>query len=238
MKKIILAFITLHLSALMLLADNLQIAAGAGYKKPVMKVLEAYNQNHPKIDAIFGNMKQVSIQAQQMNLALIIGDQNFLEKKSGLDFQGFQTVGTGKAVIAYPTNGKLTKVEDLLDKKVQKIAIPAPEKAIYGTAAKQFLDNSGFYPKIKDKVMVVATVPQVSSYVITGDVDAGIINLTDALGNKGNIGGYVEIPQKYYSPIKIVAGILPSCKPSKECQNFLEFLTTDTAKNIFKEYGL
>ncbi|MDD4507304.1 MAG: hypothetical protein PHE60_13155 [Sulfurospirillaceae bacterium] len=42
-------------------ADDLKIAVGAGYKKPVLEVLKAYEQTHQgqKIDAMYGNMAQI-----------------------------------------------------------------------------------------------------------------------------------------------------------------------------------
>ena len=90
---------------------------------------------------------------------------------------------------------------------------------------------------IKDKLYVVATVPQSMTYIITNEVDAGIVNLTAALANKSKIGGYIEVPQQYYTPIEIVAGKLESSN-TKECEKFVDFLSTQTAKDIFKKYGL
>lgn len=45
----------------------------------------------------------------------------------------------------------------------------------------------------------------------TNEVDAGILNLTEALNAGEKIGGYIEIPQNLYTPIEIVAGSLDTC---------------------------
>lgn len=115
--------------------------------------------------------------------------------------------------------------------------MPQPKKAIYGIAGEEFLKNSKLYKEVKDKLYIVATVPQAATYVITKEVDAGIINLTAALANKSKIGGYIVVPNEYYAPINIVAGKLESCN-NKECQSFIEFLSTTKSKDIFKKYGL
>jgi len=216
---------------------NLKVAAGAGYKKPLMEVIAHYEKENEKIDAIFGNMKQVSTQAKMTDIALIIGDHTFLSQKSGLDFSGFILLGNGKVVIAYPKGTTITSVEQLSQTSIAKISMPQPQKAIYGIAGKEFLQNANLYERVKDKLYIVATVPQSMTYALTNEVDAAIVNLTAALANEDKIGGYLQVPQQYYSPIENVAGKLPACNDRK-CKNFIDFLSSQTAKAIFTKYGL
>ncbi|WP_320035628.1 molybdate ABC transporter substrate-binding protein [Halarcobacter sp.] len=224
------------ISTLFLNADDLKIAAGAGYKKVVLKVIKEYEKDGKNIDGFFGNMRQVSTQVKQTDIALIIGDKNFLLNKSGLDIKEYSSVGKGKVVIAYPKGKTLTSSKDLLKKEIKKIAMPQPKKAIYGIAGLEFLKNEELYKNVEDKLYVVATVPQSLTYVLTKEVDASIINLTAALENKDKIGGYIEVNPNSYSPIEIIAAKTSSCE--KECEEFLEFLQTPKAKEIFKAYGL
>ena len=237
MLKIMMSLLVLFLGAT-LSAESLKIAAGAGYKKPLMDVLKVYELTHPKIDAMFGNMAQVFAQAKQGEVSLLIGDKKFLEKQKEVVFSRYQTIGYGKAVIAYAQGVKLSKVEDLQASSITKIALPDTTKAIYGIAGMEFLKNSQLYDVIKDKVLIVATVPQVTTYVITHEVDVGIVNLTAALDAKDKIGGYLEIPASLYTPIEIVAGSLDTCSKNKECTDFVVFLNSDSAKEIFHRYGL
>lgn len=234
LKKILLSFIALGVVAN---GANLKVAAGAGYKKPLMDVIKEYEKSGEKIDAFFGNMKQITTQAKQTDIALIVGDKNFLSKKSKLDFQEYLALGKGKVVVAYPKGKSITSIEDLQKTKIERISMPQPKKAIYGIAGEQFLKNTKLYESVKDKLYVVATVPQSMTYIITNEVDAGIVNLTAALANKSKIGGYLEVPEQYYSPIEIVAGKLESCN-TKECEKFVDFLSTKTSKDIFNKYGL
>jgi len=218
-------------------ADNLKIAAGAGYKKVMLKVIKEYEKNGEKIDGFFGNMRQVSAQAKQTNISLIIGDKTFLLKKSGLNINNFTPIGEGKVVIAYPKDAKkIDSSKDLLNKNIKKIAMPQPKKAIYGIAGKEFLENENLYTKVKDKLYVVSTVPQSLTYLIAKEVDASIINLTAALENKNKIGGYFEVDPSSYSKIEIIAAQVNTC--NGKCQKFLDFLQTKKAKDIFQTYGL
>ncbi len=234
LKKLLLSIISLGVVGN---AANLKVAAGAGYKKPLMDVIKEYEKSGDIIDAFFGNMKQVTTQAKQTDIALIVGDKNFLSKKSQLNFKEYLDVGEGKVVVAYPKAKSINSINDLTKESIKRVSMPQPKKAIYGIAGEEFLKNAKLHEMIKDKLYVVATVPQSMTYIITNEVDAGIVNLTAALANKSKIGGYIEVPKEYYTPIEIVAGKLESCN-TKECEKFVDFLSTQTAKDIFKKYGL
>jgi molybdate transport system substrate-binding protein len=234
MKKILIVIVAL---AVVAQAQALKLAAGAGYKKPLMDIITEYEKSGKKIEPFFGNMRQVTTQAGQTDIALIVGDKNFLSKKSGLPFSDYILLGKGKVVVAYPKGKTITSIEDLKKANIERISMPQPKKAIYGIAGLEFLQNSGLYSSVEKKLHIVATVPHSMTYVITGEVDAGIVNLTAALANQDKIGGYIEVDQQYYSPIDIVAGTLPACNDAK-CKDFLEFLHSPTAINIFKKYGL
>lgn len=66
--------------------------------------------------------------------------------------------------------------QDLRGAQVTKIGHPDAKAAIYGRAAVAFLKGSGLMPTVKDKVAMFSTVPQVFSYLVSGDLDAGFVN--------------------------------------------------------------
>lgn len=219
-------------------ASGVKIASGAGYKKPIMEVVKLYEVSKGiKVEPIFGNMKQISSQAKSSDIALLIGDKKFLSQKSGLDFVKYNFLGKGYVVLAYAQGIKLDKVEDIAQERIKKVAMPAPKKAIYGIAGKEFLISSKLDERIKNKLYVVATVPQVANYLITKEVEAGIINLTAALSFKDKLGGYIKVDENSYSPIDIVAGELSNCDTSI-CKDFVEFLQSSGVKKIFQKYGM
>lgn len=219
-------------------AGELKVAAGAGYKAPMMEIIAGFEKvSSHKIYGIFGNMKQVSTQASDGGIALVLGDKAYLSKKSGLSFINYTDVGVGKPVLAYPKGKPLEKLEDIATDKVKKIVMPQPKKAIYGTAAAQILENSGLKEQVGSKIYEVATVPQSATYVLTNEVDAGFINLTAALAHGDKIGGYIQIEPNLYEPIIITVGKLSPCE-GDVCKEFLDYLQTPVAKAVFKKYGL
>lgn len=233
-KRVVFSLMAL---SLIVTAEDLKIAGGAGYKKPLMDVIKEYEKSGKKVDAFFGNMQQVSTHVTQTNIALIIGDKSFLSNKSQLKIKESLFLGEGKVVIVYPKGKSMSSIEDLMQPAFQKIAMPEPQKAIYGIAGEEFLKNSKQYDAVQNKLLLVTTVPQALTYVIANEVDVAIVNLTAALGSKDELGGYIEVPKNYYTPIEIVAGKLEACN-TNECNDFLNFLSTQKAKDIFKHYGM
>ncbi|MFH0996127.1 MAG: molybdate ABC transporter substrate-binding protein [Pseudomonadota bacterium] len=221
-------------------ADTLTLGAGAGYKRMLEGVIKGYEQKTGhKVDQVYGHMGQIVMQAKASgSIGIIVGELSFL-KSSGLEFAEFKDLGQGVLVLAYGKNVKLTSAEDLSKPEIQKIAIPDARQAIYGKAAFEFLQNSSLYEKIQNKIITVATVPQVSSYLMSKDAEAGFINITDAIYIKDKIGGWVEVEKTGYSPIHLVIGSLKGFENKPEIKQFLDFMTTDReTKDILKNAGI
>ncbi len=240
MRHFIILSLMLSLSQSLAFAETLTLAAGAGYKRPVTEIIRAYESSGgAKIDQIYGNMGQVTMQAKGSGtVAFVVGEENFL-KSSGLPFVSFQSLGEGILVIAFGKGVKLGGQEDLLTSNVTKIALPDERRAIYGKAAKEFLRKTGLMDKLEKKLLVVATVPQVSAYLISGEVEAGFINLTDAVYIKDRIGGYLTPEKTMYSPIRIVLGVLKGYEDKADTKKFVDFVNTNPGvKAIIEKAGM
>lgn len=226
-------------SATACLADNVVLASGAGYKKMVNALVAEYaQQTGNSVDLIFGNMARVTTLAKQGDkVGLVLGDTGFLEK-ADLPMKAMQELGRGKLVLAFAKSAKASTVEGLDASQITRVALPDGKKAIYGKAAREFLESSGRIPAIQPKLVEVSTVPQVFSYLATNEVDMGFLNLTHALNVADKLGGYVVVDESLYSPISIVVGVLANASQAKEQQDFLKFLNTPEAQAIVHKHGL
>uniref|UniRef100_I2Q6S4 Molybdenum ABC transporter, periplasmic molybdate-binding protein n=1 Tax=Desulfovibrio sp. U5L TaxID=596152 RepID=I2Q6S4_9BACT len=221
------------------LAEPLTIAAGAGYKKPVTELAAAFEAaSGTRTELVFGNMGQVTTQAKTSGAVdVVVGEQAFLEK-SGLAFSGVASIGQGVLVVAWPKGKTLAAPADVAKPEVARLAMPDPQKAIYGKAAREYLDKTGLAKAVDGKLLVVATVPQVTTYLLSGEVDAGFVNRTDVMDLGPAIGGYLEVDPSLYAPIRIVAETLVEAKNPEAAKAFAAFLATDPAKAIAKKHGL
>lgn len=222
-------------------AETLLIAGGAGYKRPLAEISAAFeNYSGIKVEQIYGHMGHVLAQAKQTGqVAVVFGDLSYLEKSSEVAYAGFVPVGEGRLVVAWPRGGQLGKAADIVAPQFARIAVADTKAAIYGNAAMEFFQRSGLESQIKDRLRVVPTVPQVSAYLVSGEVDAGFINLTEALALKDKIGGYLEIDRTLYSPIRIVGAIVKGFEGQASVKRFHEFLTeSPQVKAILVRYGI
>ena len=236
MKKVLFLLMA---SALLLGAETLNVASAKGYKKPMTKLFKQFEATSGiSVTPIFGNMRQVISQTELSGkVSVVVGDRAFLERSS-LQVASMLPLGNGRLVLAYPKGSSLARIDAIADAEVKKIAMPDPKKAIYGKAATQYLKNSGLEAKVGGKLLTVGTVPQVSSYLIAGEIDAGFINLTDALGIREKIGGYIEADQKLYTPIHIVCAVVAGHEGDKSVAAFSAFLKTAEARAILEASGL
>jgi molybdate transport system substrate-binding protein len=238
-RRTLLTLVLMVVLALPATSHALTIASGAGYKKLVVDLVKAFEATSKiKPELVFGNMGQVTAQAKGSGVVdIVLGEKGFLDK-AGLTFDPFVEIGRGVLVVAWPKGKTLASPLDLGKPSVKRVAMPDPKKAIYGRAGSQFLESAGLNAAVKDKLFVVATVPQVTTYVLSGEVDAGLTNRTDVRNLGDKIGGFMEVDQKYYKPIVIGAGVLTGAKNAADAKAFATFLGTDAAKAVAKQHGM
>jgi len=220
-------------------AEGLTVAAGAGYKRLVDELCTAYStKTGVTVNKIYGNMGQITAQAKESGaIDFIMGDKQFLDSTK-LSFTDELTIGQGKLVAAVAKGVKIDNLDALTDAAITRIAIADSEKAIYGHAAKEFLTHKGLWQQIQPKLLMVGTVPQVTAYVLTGEVDVGFINLTEALAIKDKVALIIPIDEKMYSPILIVAKRLRDSTNSNASASFVAFLQSEEAQSMLKKQGL
>lgn len=235
--SILSALIVLILAAPAMAADSLLITSGAGYKTVVEALATAFTtESGVPVERIYGNMAQIMGQAQNSGkVDLVVGEESFVHASS-LPLDDATPMGVGRLVLAWP-KGK-PEPSDLKAPAVGRIAIAEPKKAIYGKAAMEYLERSGQHAVLKDKVLIVGTVPQVFTYLSTGEVDAGFLNLTQVLTVKEQLGGYRELDAALYAPIAITCFQLKTAPNSAAATDFARFLGSEKAKSILAAHGL
>ena len=226
------------LAAPALAGEGVLIAAGAGYRKPVLELLQTFTSaTGIKAEASFGNMKQVEIQARESpDIDFLVGDKAFLEPMQLA--QRFEHLGKGQLVLMAAKGHALNALADLGQPQFKRIAVADRTKAVYGKAAYTCLERSGLAAALQDKLIEVATVPQVSAYLSTGNVDAGFINATEALALQGKAGASLEIASQCHEPIALSLAVIPGRDASPATQAFLRFIVTPQAREVMQRHGL
>jgi molybdate transport system substrate-binding protein len=218
--------------------EEFVVASGAGFKKLVVDIADTCEKDFGvKMNMSFGNLGQVIAQIKTTGLVqAVIGDKRFLTK-AGTDFAESHLIGEGKLVLIWRKGLDIKSVDEITTDKVGRMAIPNTKKAIYGVAGMEYMESKGMTEAMQSKLHEVATVPQVTSYVVTGEVDAGFSNLTDTLGSLDKIGGYILI-EEGYKKIDIITGIIKGFETSEAADRYRKCVQSEQVKAVAKKHGL
>lgn len=240
-KESILVFVltTMFLNAQ---AQTLFLSAAAGYKKPIMEITGNFEKSTGiDVQIAFGNINTAMAQAYRSgDICCVIGDERFMKSSPHeVSFSAYHAMGNGTLCLAWRKRIQLDSVESLFSSdEVQTIVMPDSKKAIYGIAASEYLDNTNYRALLIDKLLEASSVPQTLMYLLTGEADAGFINLTESLANAHKLGGYIELPLNLYGGLIMSAGVVEEYAEKKELKQFLEHLETPGSKAILLKYGI
>lgn len=219
-------------------ADTVLVAAMGGYRKPVLELVDAFRKETGiEAQAAFGHIKQIETQARQnREVAFLIGDKSLLEP-TGL-FSHFDPLGTGRLVLLAAKGKTLSSPDDLKGPAFARIAVAHRTRTVFGGAADVCVKRLHLAGALAPKLLEVEGVPQVGSYISSGEVDAGFVNKTEALALAERVGPALELPQSCYDPIEISLGTLKDRTLTAAQSRFQVFMQGEMARRIMSANGL
>lgn len=129
-------------------------------------------------------------------------------------------------------------LEILRDKKITKVAIANPAHAPYGRAAQAALEHFQLWQAIQPKLVMGENIAQTAQFVQTGNVDAGVVALALVMSPKlKNAGNYYEIPEASFPRLEQAAVLTKKGMQNSAAKQYLEFLRSVPAREIFNRYG-
>jgi len=140
------------------------------------------------------------------------------------------------ALIAPKDSSTIFEIKDLASNKVNKIALPNPEKAPSGRYSREVLIYFGIFDKIKNKVIFGKDPREVINLLVNKQADAGLVYVTDVI-QSDKVRVVSVVPENSHSPIVYPVAVLQASKNVALAKDFLKFLTSDRAKAIFVNYG-
>lgn len=133
----------------------------------------------------------------------------------------------------FSLNRKVKGLESLLE--AERVAVANPKFAPYGTAALEALRRSGFYEKLKKRLVYGSNVGQAFQFIVSGGADYGLVSLSliKAFGR----GNYRLVPANLYSPVEHAGVITERGSRNPYASEFLRFLKSEEAKRILDKFG-
>jgi molybdate transport system substrate-binding protein len=226
-------------------ASTILVAAAASLQPALQAITPIYTQAYPH-QTINYNFAGSGVLAQQIQqgapVDIFIAAAN--KQIDALQQQGLLAAGTHRTlltnqlVLIAPKQSpvSLTNFRQLTNPAIKRIAIGEPRTVPAGQYATEVFKNLGILERVKSKLVLGNNVKSVLTTVETGDVDAGIVYITDAQ-NSSKVQIVAIADPELHSPISYPIAILKSSKSPDESSKFVEFLSSRSATAIFGKYG-
>ncbi|WP_051785796.1 molybdate ABC transporter substrate-binding protein [Endozoicomonas numazuensis] len=159
-----------------------------------------------------------------------------LEKKGKVLPDSRKTYAIGRLVLwDRNTDPKKPFTLDQLKDWKGKLAMANPKTAPYGFAAEQTLENLGLWQNYQGRLVQGANIQQTWQFVASGNVDVGLVALSQLSGEALKRISYV--PDTLYDPIRQDMVVLKSTQNSKEARAFAAFVLSESSQNYMAEHG-
>ena len=122
-------------------------------------------------------------------------------------------------------------------KNVQKIAIGEPKSVPAGEYAQQTLEHLKLNDALKGKLIYGLNVRQVLQYVQSGEVDAGLVYLSDAKEAGDKVKIIATADADWHEPIEYWAVVISGSPHAEAAKKFLAYLQTEPAQKILEARG-
>lgn len=159
-----------------------------------------------------------------------------LERKGLLTANSRTLYARGRLVMWLPPGRdlKAARIEDIVAKEFERIAVAKPDVAPYGRATVESLQALGIWKTVEPRVIYAQNVSQARQYASTGNAEVAFIPLALVPAGAGN---YVEVPETLHRPIDQSLGITQSSSQQNAARLFVEFLTSDEGQEIMVRKG-
>lgn len=198
-------------------AAQVIVTTGAGYVKMVDALAALYQK------------------ATGVNV--VISDEASLEKFHDALAPDARRLGDTPLVLVWRKGLELKRPEDIALDSVKTVASPNPKAAVYGRSAAKWLKATGLDAKVAPKLQVVGTVPQVYSYVTTGNMDAGFVNLAVLKSGTEALGGHAAIRDES-AVVHMTVRPVRGAEADADVKAFMDFLASEKAKPVLRKFGI
>ncbi len=226
-------------------AVTLKVSAAASLTDVLAEINDLYTKQHPNVtmEPNFASSGTLQTQIQQgapCDVFISAGAKQMdnLESGSLIKEETRKNLLNNKIVLIVPNDSTLglTDFNGLTGASVKKIAIGDSASVPAGTYGKKALEQLGIYSQVESKFNKATDVRQVLTWVENGDVDAGIVYLTDAkISDKVKV--VAEGPAEVNASIVYPVAIIEASENSDAAQKYVDFLSSDKAAEVFVKYG-
>jgi molybdate transport system substrate-binding protein len=220
---------------------HLTVSAAASMTDAMKEISKEYQKLHPEVSLSFnfgssGVLKQQIKQGAPVDVFMAADEKHVeaLIEEGSIKKEDFKKLVSNELMLVASPSHKVKTLREI--QRLQRISIGTPETVPAGRYAKEVLENEHMWEELKSKMIFAKDVKHVLSLVESGNVDAGFVYKSDLVSIKKEL-ETVPIDHHLYSKILYSGGVIKHSFQYEEAKRFLEFLTTDAARHIFRKHG-
>ena len=243
--KCVLMFLLIGLFCALARAEDITVAAAISLKESLEAIrpqFESASGDHIKLT--LGASGQLAAQIENgapVDLFISAAKQQVDDlKKAGKAVDSTACVVAGnELVLIVPAVAKSppASFDELADAKVNRIAVGEPRTVPAGQYAKETLEHLKLMSKLSGKLIYGMNVRQVLQYVQSGEVDAGLVYLSDAKQAGQQVKVVATARADWHGPIEYWGVAISGATHESAAEKFLAYLKTEPAQRIFQAHG-
>lgn len=225
-------------------SSELHIAAAVSLKEALAEAGSLFTARHPNVKIIYNLGASGALQRQieqgapaDVFIAAAARQMDELAAKNLLVPGTRRDIAANRLVLVVPKDSPLPVAgfADLAGDKVRKIALGETATVPAGQYAREALENLGLWDRLKDKYVFAKDARTVLAYVVTGNVDAGLVYATDAAG--AGVKVVAAAPAASHRPIVYPAAVVAASPRPALAADFLAFLAGREGQAVLARHG-
>jgi molybdate transport system substrate-binding protein len=142
----------------------------------------------------------------------------------------------GRLVLWIPAGSRvsISRIEDVTQSGVERIAVAKPDVAPYGRATIEALKSLNIWQVVEPRVVYGQNVLQVKQYAATGNADVAFIPL--ALVKQGE-GRAIEISENLHQPINQMIAVVRASAKEDAARRFVSYVLSAEGQALLERYG-
>ena len=224
---------------------ELTILAAASLTDVCNELKDMYEKSHAGVTLTFSYAGSGALQTQIEEGApadiFISAAKKQMKALSEKNLMKEDTVGNlleNKVVLIVPADSTLglTSFEDVKKDAVKMIGLGEIDSVPAGQYAKAVFTTLGFWDAVEKKANFGTDVRTVLGWVESSAVDCGVVYATDAY-TTDKVKIVAEAPEGSCDKVIYPAGVVAASKNGDAAGEFLDYLKSDEAMQVFEKYG-
>ncbi len=225
-------------------ATDLVVSAASSLTNAFKDLGSAFEQQHPGVKVI-NNFGASDILMQQIVRGapadvFASADQTAMDKavaEKAVQPATRKNFAANQIVLIVPHDStlQLTKLNDLTQANVKRIAYGNPASVPFGRYTKTALEQAGLWEAVTAKGVLAQNVRQSLDYVARGEVDAGFVFATDAAVMQDKVNVAIRIPSN--TPATYPIALTASTSQGELASKYLDYVQSPAGQATLARYG-